>query len=79
MSDITQLKRIIGEIEFSEEAKKKIDEILNRAEAKGKLGAEDKKALLEMIKADTVLDTIEIKGYQDVLKHIDKLIAGLKK
>jgi len=79
MNDITQLKRIMAGIEFSEEAKKKITEILDRAESKGKLEAEDKEALLGAIKADMVLDTIEIKGCQGVLKEIDKLMAGLKK
>ncbi len=79
MSDITQLKKIMEKIEFSAEAKGKITEILDKAEAKGKLEAEDKEALLGTIKADMVLDTVEIKGYQDVLGEVDKLIAELKK
>jgi len=80
MKDITltQIKKLINEEEFSKEAKKEIDEILNRAEVKGKLESEDKEALLEAIKADMVLDAIEIKGHQGVLEQIDKLIADLK-
>jgi len=77
MKNIQQLKKLIDEVEFSEEAKKKINEILSKAESKGKIEKEDKEALLEAIKADMILDAIEIKNYEVGLEEIDKLIAGI--
>jgi len=77
MKNIQQLKKLIDEVEFSEEARKKIDEILSKAESKGKIEKEDKEALLGAIKADMVLDAIEIKSYEVAIEEIDKLLARI--
>lgn len=87
MDTITQLKKMVEEIEFSDRAKEKINGILAKAELRKGLGKKDKECLSDKdkeilmgtIKADMILDAIEIKSHQASLDEIDKIITGSKK
>lgn len=73
---IVQLKKMITETEFSEEGRKKIDEILKDKE---QLSEQDIKVLKEAIKTDVILDTVEMKMHEAFLEETDKLLADLRK
>jgi hypothetical protein len=78
MENINQFIQQIRSAEFSPEAKEKIDVILDRMEKTQLLTKEDKQELSDLIKADMVLDGIEIEHNEGILEEIDKAIEDLK-
>ena len=73
MITIVQIQKLFSEVEFSPQAKGKIDEIFERATQAGELSDEDKKKLIEIIKADMVLDAMDIEANKAVLARIDDI------
>lgn len=87
MSIIDQLNKLVDETEFSDWVKDKIKELSVKAKLRKESGHkeknclthEEKDNLFQLIKADMVLDTVEIGGYKTYLAEIDKLLFSLKK
>ena len=87
MDTITQLKNLIDETEFSDAVKDKVKELSVKAKLRQESGAgeadcltsEEKEELAQLVKADMVLDVLELNGYKDYLSEVDKLLASLKK
>lgn len=73
MNKFAQLKKAIKEVEFSDDAEKKIGKILKKA--KGGLKEKDKEELLATIRADIARDSIEAEGCRIFLGEINKLLA----
>lgn len=78
MENINQFIQQIRSTEFSAEAKPRIDIILDRMEKTQEITKEDKQELSDLIKADMVLDGIEIEHNEGILEEIDKAIEDLK-
>ncbi len=87
MDTITQLKQLVDETEFSDKVRDKIKELTLKAELRRESGKEEKdcltpeegEELLNLVKADMVLDAIGVKTLQASLKETDKLLDDLKK
>jgi len=87
MSIIDQLNKLVDETEFSDRVKDKVKELSIKAKLRQESGAKEERCLtpkemeelIQLIKADMVLDAVEIEGYKTYLTEIDKLLAGLKK
>ncbi|MBZ1348154.1 MAG: hypothetical protein KYQ20_00020 [Candidatus Nealsonbacteria bacterium] len=86
MSIIDQLYKLIDETEFSERVKDRVKELSIKSKLNQGSGVEESKCLTleewkelgQLIKADMVLDTIEVECYKACLAEVDKAIAGLK-
>ena len=86
MSIIDQLTKIIDETTFSDRVNDKVRELSVKAKLRKESGkkdeecltAEEMKELMQLIKADMILDGFEVKTYQSYLEEIDKLITGLE-
>jgi len=86
MSIIDQLTKMIDETTFSDRVNDKVRELSVEAKLRKESGkkdeecltAEEMKELMQLIKADMILDGFEVKTYQSYLEEIDKLITGLE-
>ncbi len=72
---IIQFKKMVEEVEFSEDSKEKIDKILEDTKH---LSEGEIEALEEIIKTDMILDSMEVKMNEDFLKNSDELFTELK-
>jgi len=88
MSNIfDELKKMINDTEFSNTTKDKIRELAAKAKLKKESGVKDEECLTEeekenlvnLIKADMVLDAMKARTYQAHLDEIDKIVSGIKK
>ena len=88
MTDIiAQLQNLVNEAEFSDRVQDKVKELSVKARLRKESGkkeedcliTEEKDELIGLIKADMVLDGVEIEGYKTYLAEIDKLINSLGK
>ena len=87
MSDfITQLQNLVSETEFSDRVQDKVKELSVKARLRKESGKkeedclteEEKNELIGLVKADMILDGVEIEGCKTYLAEIDKLLSGLK-
>jgi hypothetical protein len=87
MTILDQLTKMIDGVEFSDKVKDKIKELSVKARLRKEAGqkeedcltGEEKDELIGLIKADMVLDAIEIKTQQAYLDELDKIIYELDK
>lgn len=87
MDDITQLKQLADETEFSDKVRDKVKELTVKAKLRKETGSEDKdcltpeesEELMGLIKADMVLDAVAVKTLEASLKETDKVLNSLKK
>jgi len=87
MSIVEQISKLIDETEFSDRVYDKIKEFSAKLKLRKELGrkdeecltAEEKDELMSLIKADMVLDGIEVKIYQAFLDKVDKALADLER
>lgn len=71
---ISQLKKAVSKVEFSPDAKKKINNILADAKKAGGFSETSKEELLKEIELDANRDLMEAKGCGIALKEINKII-----
>lgn len=74
---IQQLKKAIEDVELSDLARQKLNEVLARVEEKGTIEEQDKNYLLEIIRGDMVLDEMEASALTKVQKDLDKATLEL--
>ncbi len=87
MNIVEQINKLIDETEFSDRVDDKIKEFSAKLKLRKELGkkdeecltAEEKDELMRLIKADMVLDGIEVKIYQAFLDKIDRVLVDLEK
>jgi len=85
MSKIDELTKVINETEFSDRVKDKVKELSIKAKLRKESGKSDEECLtrdetnelMQLIKADMILDGLRAKMCQAYLAEIDKIIDGL--
>ena len=84
---VDQLYKMISETEFSDRVKDKVKELSVKAKLRQESGQkeeecltpEEMEELMQLIKADMILDGLRAKACQAYLYEIDKIINGLIK
>lgn len=84
-SFVDQLYRMINETEFSDRVKDKVKELSVKAKLRKEAGQpeenclppEEKDELMQLIKADMILDGLRAKACQAYLSEVDKIIDDL--
>lgn len=89
MSDnlVEQLNKMVKETEFSDRVNDKVKELSVKARLRKESGKKDEecltpeemKELIQLIKADMILDGLRAKTSQAYLDEIDKVIKSLEK
>lgn len=82
---IAQLAKMIDETEFSDRVKDKVKEISVKAQLRKQAGqveenclpSEERDELMQLIKADMILDGLRAKACQAYLSEVDKIIDDL--
>ena len=85
MSKLGELTKIIDETEFSDRVKDKVKEISVKAKLRKESGKSDEECLtkdetnelMQLIKADMILDGLRAKTCQAYFDEIDRIINGL--
>lgn len=85
MSKLDELINIIDETEFSDQVKDRVKELSVKAKLRQESGKseeeclteEETSELMQLIKADMILDGLRAKACKAYLKEIDRIIDGL--
>jgi len=85
MSDLNELQKLIDETEFSDQVKDKVKELSVKSKLRKESGKSDEECLtkdeadelMQLIKADMILDGLRAKACQAYLDEIDRILNEL--